>query len=314
MRLETKCTSPRAAAAALSLLCLLAPLDAYAAPGELFGYDYGATSDIKYYGPGGLFSASYSAASQPGYWHNGNRNGKSSTSVDSHFQVGVTLFNTTKYLTTVYADAERDVDAGDAPDLYAYGQVYVAGKQLFYSIDRDGNGDGTAQASFERRLTQTFFSKSYSTTVGPIPVTVRGSVKGTATGGMMARTVNMPFSSETTNSVTGRAGVHGTFSVTVGVPNVLAAGVQGYCNFIDVAFTPTAFSNSAFENVNNQILVAYRYGHRGPMTISSLDGWLKVFVDVPFYTYDRKLLDWDGVSWTRNLWNDSTVEHYSFNW
>jgi hypothetical protein len=263
-----------------------------------------------------LFSSGYSFHSSPYVWHNGYNNGNASISVDSYAQAWVKVFGTKQFVFSAWADAEMDSEDGQAEhDLYAYGQLFVGGTQVLYEIDRDPDGNHVAETGAEDDINQTLFRASYSTTVGPVPVTVRGDITGWARGGTGSEVSYFFVNGSAENFLIGNCGIRGRLTAFAGIEDVLAVGVTTSILLLETTIRPTGFANVGLQPSGAGVIARYDIGHRAPLTFASLDGNVKVWADVtPFWSPSKTLISWKGIRWTQDLWNDTQSNSFDLRW
>jgi hypothetical protein len=129
-----------------------------------------------------------------------------------------------------------------------------------------------------KSYTQTFFSQSKSFTIGPVPVTVAGSVSGTFgysdtlafQGGKLSLTAGPSLGANATMSVALGGGVKG-FSLT--------AGIEGSMTLFSAAVTDTVSMTPT--------LTGLTYAANGTATATELSGTINLFVRLKALFYKK---------------------------
>jgi|SoiMethySBSTD1v2_1073268.scaffolds.fasta_scaffold02689_17 hypothetical protein len=201
----------------------------------------------------------------------------------------------------------------------AFATGYIASRGTFL-VDYNVGG---ATSHFASKTTsvepfrKTFVSGSYSTELGGIPVTVKGSVVGTVSAGSNGQASYGSFDAQfkrqdsSYSLVYGTASLTGDFKVTVGVEDVLAFGIEGSITFIK--FTTDTGTGTTDDVTPYAYGAIHSYGGRswGREKLTTLDGSVGVFLDVPFHTFREHIYSWPGITIDQSmLWDTVTYDSF----
>ena len=192
------------------------------------------------------------------------------------------------------ADLEAD---GDSLNPTINANLTVVGMTL-YSYGRSG----IASYDFDKSYTYTFFDQSKSFMVGPVPVTVSGSVAGTlGLGGNIGFTGNRisvgagPYLNVTATASAALGGGFGPFK--------LEAGVEGALTLFNADIDNTAFVSPGLSSV--------AYGASSSLNLTELSGNIDLFVtgklNLVFHKYKKtwkyNIVSFNGAQQTVNFAN-----------
>ncbi len=154
---------------------------------------------------------------------------------------------------------------------------------------------------------RTFFDKSVSVSVGPIPVSFTARATGQLTASLTGRISNVGF--EAAAGPSGKAslfasaavgGQYCVWSACVGA----SAGLSVNVTLIEASAPITA--NLTWSLVNMGWGAQLNFNLTSTLNLKTLDGYLKVFASACLggcLDWDRKLIDWAGWSWQATLFN-----------
>lgn len=185
----------------------------------------------------------------------------------------VTIFGVTESLLDAYA-AENSDGTNDA-------ELYILGLEVSLNYEHE----------------KTFFEKSKTFMVGPVPVTVKAGATGT---------LSLAVTTGTAIVVTPGIALDATLSAGVGGDGDFisaSAGVRGTLNLIDVSLP---ISLNAYLSGST-----WKYSVTGTLTISTLSGVVALYAEASLdlgifevgaeYSYD--LFSWKGLSWSDQLFS-----------
>jgi hypothetical protein len=155
---------------------------------------------------------------------------------------------------------------------------------------------------------KTFFDKSVSLSVGPIPVTFRAKATGELGANLLGKITNVGFEVGANPlgkaSLFASAAVGGQYCVDyVGCVGA-SAGLSVNVTLVEAA-APVNF-NIWYSLVNMGWGAQLNYGLNSNITLKTLSGWLKVFASaclIGCLDWDRKLIDWAGWNASYGLLN-----------
>ncbi len=147
--------------------------------------------------------------------------------------------------------------------------------------------------------------------VGPFPVGLRArlgyalGVDLTSQAGArkyLGLSDSLLGSTRATNSAYAR--LMSDFWICPGNCVVIPAGAKFDVGILSVSVSPTTSGrlSAAYKDTSD---AKYTFTNSGPATIRTLDGKVSLTVDLGFDDYTWNIIDWDGYSWTKNLWADT---------
>ena len=197
------------------------------------------------------------------------------------------------------------------------GNVAVMGSQWYYlplssPACPSGSGPGNC-AGFDRSASTTLFSTSKTFTLGPIPVTVDGSVVATMHEGLSSKAYSAryvgsanTFYGSTSANLNASAYLSANFGAFAGIPDVVGVGVTASFRLLEIAVTPA--SSNTFVSSPTGLT---QYSNSMPLTVRTMSGRVDVTATLGF-SYTKNIVSWSGYSNTWNLYNTSGSQKFDF--
>lgn len=174
-------------------------------------------------------------------------------------------------------------------------KVLVLGQEIFSDSEENRNAIGQTEVAWNRLpFDRSLVKGSKTFTLGPVPVTVTGEVRGDMGINVAARAAR---TSSTASSVslngTAFARLYGRLSAGVGIP-FASAGVSGQVTLAELR---------AGKNVSVARVSATRvnYDNNFRVVINSLDGHADLYATLFGNRWDKKILDWDGYRFEHDI-------------
>jgi hypothetical protein len=147
--------------------------------------------------------------------------------------------------------------------------------------------------------TRNFFHKSETFMVGPVPLTVEGSVDGTVGISHTSSAPSGDFSVDLT--MTPFAGLDADVALGVGVRGVLAAGVSGHLNVLDVEVPTSASIDQALRIDSGRTL---DWALESDVDVTTMSGSISLWAELLWARYSRRIANWSGDHDTFGLFFD----------
>jgi hypothetical protein len=198
----------------------------------------------------------------------------------------------------------------------AYGTVSVLGNRLYYVSGNNNCGSNRSCSSYNTSRSMTFFHADDTFVVVYVPVNVEATVRGRAYAGVAGEGYaakylgrNDSFYGAATGTLDAGVNVTAELDAFAGIEGVLGAGVTAEVKLVEASVTPTVRSKLVQSATSSRVTTVWE--NRMPLTISTLDGVVRVHADIsPWWSPSTKILDWDGYAWTRNIVNNSGSRYY----
>jgi hypothetical protein len=166
-------------------------------------------------------------------------------------------------------------------------QVYIVGAQIFDGFQENPALLGTSTAAFNLApVSKTLLSAEKTFTVGPVPITVKGSIGARYGANEAARAYR---NSATTSGVSlngdALAEAYARLSAAVGVSG-FSAGVRGTVDLVNIkpVINIRVDRNGNTATYNNDFNVH----------VGTLNGYVEVFAELLWKEWSKVILDWDG--------------------
>jgi hypothetical protein len=147
----------------------------------------------------------------------------------------------------------------------------------------------SANSTASEDWTRTFFRRSETFMVGPVPLTVEGSIDGTVGLEHIAAAPAGDFSVDL--QLTPFAGLDADVALGVGIRGVLAAGVSGHLNLIDVEVPTSASIDQAIHIPTGRTL---DWALESDVEVTTLSGSISLWAEVLWARYSRRIANWTG--------------------
>jgi hypothetical protein len=187
--------------------------------------------------------------------------------------------------------------------------AYVAGAAVFTKPFIAQTGV-YVPLSVSQSWTKTFFDKSVSLSVGPVPVSFRAKATGQLGASLTGRISNVGFEAATgpsgKASLFASAAVGGQYCVDYVGCIGASAGLSVNVTLIEASAPVTA--NLTWSLVNNGWGAQLNYNLTSTLNLKTLAGYLKVFASaclIGCLDWDRTLIDWPGQQGQYTLFNAS---------
>lgn len=185
--------------------------------------------------------------------------------------------------------------------------AYVAGAAVFTQPFVSVSGTSTP-ISIGQGWSHTFFDRSVTVGVGPIPVTFRTRATGQLGASLIGKLSNVGFEAATgpsgKASLFASAAIGGQYCIDYLGCVGASAGVSANVTLVEAAAPITAAL--WWSLVNRGWGAQLNYTLAASLTLKSLDGWLKVFASACLggcLDWDRTLISWPGATATYTLMN-----------
>jgi hypothetical protein len=203
-------------------------------------------------------------------------------SSSAELEATATLFGRTRTVALARGEAVRSA-AGENGSTGAFTlTVQVMGSDI--AVPSYG-----ANSSDTNAWNRTFFSKSETFMLGPIPLTVEGSVDGTIGVTHDADAPVSSFSLDTT--VEPFCELDADVALGVGITGVVAAGVSGHLNVLDVSVPTTASIEQAIYTAQGRTL---DWSLDSDVDVTTLSGSISLWVELLWERYSRRIANWSG--------------------
>ncbi len=146
-----------------------------------------------------------------------------------------------------------------------------------------------ANSSATNDWNRTFFSKSETFMLGPIPLTVEGSIDGSIGITHDADAPAASFALETT--VEPFCELDADVALGVGISGVVAAGVSGHLNVLDVSVPTTAAIEQAIYTAQGRTI---DWSLESDVDVTTLSGSISLWVELLWERYSRRIANWSG--------------------
>jgi hypothetical protein len=203
-------------------------------------------------------------------------------SSSAELEATATLFGRTRTVALARGEAVRsatgEVGSTGAFDL----TVEVMGTE----ISTPSYGANSAATNDWNRV---FFSKSETFMLGPIPLTVEGTVDGTIGVTHDADASTLAFALDTT--VEPFCELDADVALGVGITGVVAAGVSGHLNVLDVSVPTNASIEQAIYTTQGRTL---DWSLESDVDVTTLSGSISLWVELLWERYSRRIANWSG--------------------
>jgi hypothetical protein len=280
---------------------------ALAAPGETSAYRELARNEPQWWGNEDV-GAGYDFQTSARVWHGWN--GGSFVNNYAYFAVRAKVLGSERSFLRLYSDTYQEKN----PSYNAQrtgGWIEIGG-----DVVQSAEYTGWYNASYN--WSGTFVSGSKTFPVGPVGVTVAGSLAGEL-GGSVAGAINAaPYgewtSDRTDASLGGSARLFAKFNAKVGWGSALSVGVRGEVDLITASVTPTTtvvrYERPSWGEGDTDNFFYY-LNNAAPVTLSSLSGRADAFAEVAWlWEPSTNIITWQGYSWGGELWNDAAGEYF----
>jgi len=269
----------------------------------------------------GNFSAYYIWDGDTRNTASSNTSNKRESAAWQQFGAGATVLGAS--LEAVYAEAgaESFLSSNGSYQKVQWGTVRFAGQDIFnqtvWNTTCPGQGASYGCTSYSNSLSKTLFSAGpIAFTIGPVPVFVSASVKGSISGGLSATTYSASYIGKSdslygrsTAGLTAGAYVSSDNYAEVGIPYVVSIGAGLHFKLIDVSISPTMYAKEAVYPSGGVVKGTRLYNNVEPVTINTMSGSVDVFAKLFGATIASKtLISWSGYTYSDTWINDSASE------
>jgi hypothetical protein len=147
----------------------------------------------------------------------------------------------------------------------------------------------SANSTATEDWTRTFFRRSETFMVGPVPLTVEGSIDGEVGLSHVASAPSGDFSVDL--QLTPFAGLDADVALGVGIRGVLAAGVSGHLNLVDVEVPTSASIDQAIRIPTGR---TFDWALESDVDVTTLSGSISLWAEVLWARYSRRIANWTG--------------------
>ncbi len=242
-------------------------------------------------------------------WNGGaNRDRDASSIVWLHTSAKLFKQSVTPFSATVqaYSSVHR-VSGVDTYSKYATGNVF-AGNSVIYSDGNTPCGTSVCASYSGPSLSRTFASSGDTFYLGPVPITVSGSLVGSAHAGLSAgsnsnRYLGIAGSIFAGTSAQLDAGAALGVRISASASYlVVGFGFDAYVDLLATDFSPTTSNKFAITDTNP----AGKWTNLAQLGASTMNGHLDLWGSVFGIRYTRTITSWSGYSFAKQpFWDDS---------
>jgi hypothetical protein len=221
----------------------------------------------------------------------------------AHGNVGVDGWLAGTHVDVIDGEFRGRVNKDASGDSRVVGHLKIFDSDLFDPIDKTFNGTYAPTPWTDSVDIPTGFKPSFTVMAGPIPIT--GAIWGELFYGASFEFDEVAKAAKcNANKVKFTAdgtfepliGLNGKAQVGVGVSGLLSAGIRGMVNLVTLGLPLEAKLDVIGTKVKGTEQMALRFRSHLDLALSTLSGYISLYIEVLFWSDEWELFSWSGLS------------------